>query len=196
MTHDPAERGLDLFRQGDFPFYTLTFARNLTPAELLTRMGGIPGTIALRDEHDMLDAFGDDLYDDGEPVVRAGTTGPWAWAREHGGMHGVDERILRTVSAGTEAVALHHNDKPVNVFAYAADGEVITTINTLVPVAPEGSDPQRLARYLGPAGLVPGENADTYGVLTLAENAFGIRFTGAHLDEEPLLSGLLQALPD
>lgn len=151
MTHDPAERGLDLFRHGDFPFYTLTFARNLTPAELLTRMGG---------------------------------------------MHGVDERILRTVSAGTEAVALHHNDKPVDVFAYAADGEVITTINTLVPVAPEGSDPQRLARYLGPAGLVPGENADTYGVLTLAENAFGIRFTGAHLDEEPLLSGLLHALTD
>lgn len=42
-------RGLDLFREGDSPIYTLTFVRDLTPAELLTRMAVDPETLALRD---------------------------------------------------------------------------------------------------------------------------------------------------
>lgn len=49
MTKSNAGRGLDMFRDGDFPIYTLTFVRDLPPAELLTRMRVDPTTLALRD---------------------------------------------------------------------------------------------------------------------------------------------------
>ncbi|MEU3046256.1 DUF6461 domain-containing protein [Streptomyces sp. NPDC006984] len=196
MTSEQTERGLDLFRHGDFPIYTLTFARNLAPAELLSRMGVDGATVAMRDPVDMSDDFGDDLYDDEEPVVRAGTTGAWAWAWEEGGVHGLDARILRGVSAGTEVVALHYNEKPMYAFAYAVEGDVVTTFDTLMAVSPEGSDPKRLAEHMRRAGLVAGEWAELYGVLALVEDAFGIRFTREQLNDEPRLSGRLRPLPE
>ncbi|WP_189326270.1 DUF6461 domain-containing protein [Streptomyces flaveus] len=198
MTSESTERGrgLDLLRYHDFPIYTLTFARELTPAELLTRMGVIPETVAMRDLHDMSDDFGEDIFDDDEPVVSAATTGAWTWAWEEGGMHGLDERVQRSVSVGTEAVALHHNEKPMDVFAYTVDGDLVSYVNTLMPIALEGSDPERLGEQMRAAGLVPGESAELYGVLTLVENAFGIRLSGKQLIGEPRLSGQLRPLSD
>ncbi|MBZ9643770.1 DUF6461 domain-containing protein [Streptomyces sp. PSKA30] len=135
-------RGLDLFREGDFPFYTLTFVRSLPPVELLTRMGVDPSTLALRDAMDLSDDLGDDLFDDEEPVVTTGIDGSWTWAWEQGGMHGLDERILGAVSAGTEAVVLHYNEKPMHWFKYAVRSDVIVDFHTLQAIEPgrAGSD--------------------------------------------------------
>ncbi|MGW5591290.1 hypothetical protein ACWEWF_46565, partial [Streptomyces sp. NPDC003857] len=79
MTISATGRGLDQFR-GDIPIYTLTFAKGLSPTELLTRMGVDPDTLALRDPMDLHDDFGDTLYDEDEPVVTTGTDGAWTWA--------------------------------------------------------------------------------------------------------------------
>jgi hypothetical protein len=98
-------RGLGLFREGDFPFCTLTFVRNLPPADLLTRMRVDPADLALRDATGLQDDFDDDLYDDDEPVVTTGIDGLWTWAWEQGGMHGLDEawRVESRCHAGQQS---------------------------------------------------------------------------------------------
>jgi hypothetical protein len=194
MTSTGRDRGLDHFR-ADIPIYMLTFARNLSPTELLTRMGVDPDTLALRDPMDLGDDFGDTLLDEDEPVVTTGTDGAWTWAWEQGGRHGLDERILSRVSQGTEAVALYYNDKPMHLFKYAVDGDIIVDFHTLQPIEPTGLDPQRLDEFMRPLGLIPGPPDPLYSVLALAENAFGLRVTPARDDDERW-SGSLLRLPE
>jgi hypothetical protein len=196
MTSTETGRGLDLFREGDIPIYTLTFARDLTPAELLTRMRVDPETLALRDAIDLSDDFGDDLFDDEEPVVISGIDGSWTWAWEQGGLHGLDERILSFVSVGTEAVVLHYNEKPMHWFKYAVGGEIIVDFHTLQAIEPTGQDPARLDDTMSPLGLVPGQIAPLHSVLALAENAFAIRLTQPGEVDDERWSGRLLPLPD
>ncbi|MEV5318368.1 DUF6461 domain-containing protein [Streptomyces sp. NPDC052687] len=196
MTSAGTGRGLDVFRQGDFPIYTLTFVRDLSPAELLTRMGVDPETLALRDAVDLEDDWGDDLFDDEEPVVTSGIDGSWTWAWEQGGMHGLDEGILSRVSAGTEAVVLHYNEKPMHWFKYAVDGGIIVDFHTLQAIEPAGQDPARLDDVMRPLGLVPGRAAPLHSVLALVENAFDIRLGRPGGVDDERWSGRLLPLPD
>ncbi|MFF6980215.1 DUF6461 domain-containing protein [Streptomyces sp. NPDC008343] len=196
MTSKEIGHGLDLFREGDFPIYTLTFVRDLSPAELLTRMRVDPETLAPRDAKDLSDDLGDDLFDDEEPVVTSGIDGSWSWAWEQGGVHGLDERILSIVSGETEAVVLHYNEKPMHWFKYAVGGEIIVDFHTLQAIAPTGQDPARLDDVMRPLGLVPGQVAPLDSVLALVENAFDIHLTQpAEVDDERW-SGRLLPLPD
>ncbi|MFG2719842.1 DUF6461 domain-containing protein [Streptomyces sp. NPDC048416] len=191
MTHTGA--GLDLFR-GDIPIYTLTFAKGLSPTELLYRMGADPDTLALRDPAEVYGHFGESVNDEDEPVVVTGVDGAWAWAWELSGEHGLDERIVSAVSRGTEAVVLYHNEKPMHWFKYAVDGDVVVDFNTLDSVRPTGLDPSRLDAFMHPLGLIPEEaERGTDSVLCLAENAFGLRVTPAE-DGEARWSGSLLPL--
>ncbi|CAL9316382.1 DUF6461 domain-containing protein [Streptomyces sp. SudanB25_2051] len=193
MTTTGAAGGLALFR-GDIPFYTLTFAKGLTPVDLLTRMGADPDTLAPRHHGELAEEFGDTLLDEDEPVVTTGTDGAWTWAWEQGGVHGLDDGVLGAVSRGTEAVALHRNEKPAHRFAYAADGGIVVAFDTLVPVEPTGRDPRRLDPFMRPLGLVPGRTGSPHSVLELAERAFGLRVTPPG-DDERRWSGSLRPLP-
>ncbi len=193
MTGTDAAHGLDVLR-ADIPFYTLTFAKGLSPIELLTRMGVDPETPALRDRLDLEDYFGDTVLDKDEPVVTTGVDGVWTWAWEQGGSHGLDEAVLSRVSEGTETVTLHYNDKPMHWFKYAVGGDIVVDFHTLQPVERTGLDPHRLDAFMRPLGLVSGESAPLYGVLALAEAAFGLRVTPAGEDQERW-SGSLLPLP-
>ncbi|MGW7236220.1 DUF6461 domain-containing protein [Streptomyces sp. NPDC054804] len=196
MTTTGASRGLDLFRYQDIPIYTLTFVRDVAPEELLTRMGVDPGTLALRGAGvDLSDDLGDDLYDGDEPVVMTGVDGPWTWAWELGGLHGLDEGILGAVSAGTEAVVVHYNEKPMHWFKYAVGGDVLVDFHTLHAIDPIGYDPARLDDTMRPLGLVRGEMAPPHSVLALLENAFGIGLTDPATAGGERWSGRLRALP-
>ncbi|MFD4373894.1 DUF6461 domain-containing protein [Streptomyces sp. NPDC058486] len=104
------------------------------------------------------------------------------------------ERILGAVCAGTEAVALHYNEKPMYWFKYAVDGEVVVDLHTLRAVEPTGQDPTRLDRHMRAVGLVPGEWAPLHGVLSLVEEAFGIRLTHPREVDYPRMSGRLDPL--
>ncbi|MFE7135441.1 DUF6461 domain-containing protein [Streptomyces sp. NPDC057638] len=190
MSNTGMARGLDFFR-ADVPIYTLTFAKGLSPVELLTRMGVDPETLALHDPLSWEDEFGDASLDEDEPVVTTGVDGAWAWAWEQGGRHGLDKDVLSRVSRGTEAVALHHNEKPMDWFTYAVDGGIVVDFHTLQPVGPTGLDPRRLDQFMRPLGLIAGEPAPPHGVLALAEDAFGLRVTPAEGDEERWSGGLL-----
>ncbi|MFR0355238.1 DUF6461 domain-containing protein [Streptomyces sediminimaris] len=196
MTSMGMSRGLDLFREGDFPIYTLTFVRDLTPAELLTRMAVDPETLALRDAVDLSADLGDDLFDDEEPVVTSGIDHPWTWAWEQGGVHGLDERILSRVSVGTEAVVLHYNEKPMHWFKYAVGGEIVVDFHTLQAIEPTGHDPARLDDAMRPLGLVPGQVAPLHSVLALVENVFDIRLRQPDEVGDSRWSGRLLPLPD
>lgn len=187
-------RGLELFRVGDFPIYTLTFVRELSPAALLTRMGVDPESVSLRDTAALANDFDDDFYDDEEPVVTTGVEGAWTWAWEQGGVHGLEERILSAVSAGTEAVVLHYNEKPMHWFKYAVDGEVVVDFDTLDEIAPTGQDPARLDAHMRPLGLVPGAWPPLHSVLSLLENAFDIRLTHPREADTPRMTGRLSPL--
>ncbi|MFE3169775.1 DUF6461 domain-containing protein [Streptomyces sp. NPDC059224] len=198
MTTTGASRGLDLFRHGDIPIYTLTFVRDVPPAELLTRMGVDPETLALRGggAADLADGLGDDLYDGDEPVVTTGVDGSWTWAWELGGLHGLDERVVGAVSAGTEAVVLHYNEKPMHWFKYAVGGDVVVDFHTLHAIDPIGHDPARLDDTMRPLGLVRGEVAPPHSALALLENAFGIGLTDPTSADDQRWSGRLRALPE
>ncbi|WP_030382972.1 MULTISPECIES: DUF6461 domain-containing protein [unclassified Streptomyces] len=195
MTNTGAGRGLDVFREGDFPIYTLTFVRDLSPVELLTRMGVDPETLAPRYSEALSDDFGDGFYDGDEPVVTSGVDGSWTWAWEQGGAHGLDEGIVSAVSVGTEAVVLHYNEKPMHIFTYAVDGDVVVGFHTLHAIEPTGQDPARLEGAMTPLGLVPGRVAPLHSVLALAENAFGIRMRLPQDVGDERWSGRLFPLP-
>ncbi|WCD94288.1 DUF6461 domain-containing protein [Streptomyces sp. HUAS 31] len=185
--------GLDFLR-ADIPIYTiytLTFARQIPPQELLARMGADPDSVALRDETSLHDEYGDTLLDADEPVVTTGVDGAWTWAWEQGGMHGLDERILSAVSQGTEAVVLHYNEKPMYWFKYAADGDILVDFHTLGPLEPTGPAPAQLDEAMRPLGLVPGRPVPLDSVLPLAENAFGLRVTPTRDGEERWSANLL-----
>ncbi|MGW7433215.1 DUF6461 domain-containing protein [Streptomyces sp. NPDC054861] len=190
MTATDAARGLDVLRT-DIPIYTVTFAKDLSPTELLNRMGVDPETLALRNVVDLEDEFGDTLLDEDEPVVTTGSDGLWTWAWEQGGIHGLDEGVLYRVSQGTEAVALHDNEKPMHWFKYAVGGGIVVDFHTLQPIEPTGLDPHRLEAFMCPLGLIPGESAPMHSVLALAEDAFGLRLTPARDDEERWCGSLL-----
>ncbi|WP_412126816.1 DUF6461 domain-containing protein [Streptomyces zaomyceticus] len=131
-----------------------------------------------------------------EPVVTSGVDGSWTWAWEQGGTHGLDERILRIVSAGTEAVVLHFDEKPMYWFKYAAGGEVVVGFHTLQAIGPTGQDPARLDDTMRPLGLVPGHVAPLHSVLALVENAFGIRLRQPAEVGDARWSGRLLPLPN
>lgn len=135
-------------------------------------MGVRPDTLVLYDAAEPAAEFGED-----EPVATTGTDGPWTWAWEPGGCHGLGERILSPVPRGTEAIAPHYDDKPVHGFEYAVDGDVVVGFDTFQPIAPTGPAPLRLDEFMRPLGLVPGQAAPLHAVLALAENTFGLRVT-------------------
>ncbi|WP_221889403.1 DUF6461 domain-containing protein [Streptomyces sp. WAC 01325] len=182
--------GLDFLRV-DIPIYTLTFAKQVTPQELLARMGADPDGVALRDETSLHDEYGDTLLDADEPVVTTGVDDAWTWAWEQGGTHGLDERVLSAVSRGTEAVVLHYNEKPMYWFKYAVDGGILVDFHTLGQLEPTGLAPAQLDEAMRPLGLVPGRPVPLDSVLPLAENAFGLHVTSAGDGEERWSANLL-----
>lgn len=195
--------GLGWMHGRDLPLLSLTFARDLTARELLERMGADPETMAVRGQDDFNEEFGELLYADESYVVSAGRFGAWAWAWEHGSLQCVaDERLLQEVSAGTAAVVLHANEKPMVEFRYAEDGSLVTGITTLPGFGPEhriGGDPLRFDPALRELGADPGR--EDYGPLgfrglfyRLAEG-LGVGLPQDDLFTRPVLSAELVPRP-
>ncbi|MBO1331641.1 hypothetical protein J3486_10225 [Streptomyces sp. VRA16 Mangrove soil] len=137
------------------------------------------------------DEYGDTILDDVEPVVITGTDGDWTWAWEQGGTHGLEDRLLHEVSRGTEAVVLHHNDKPVNWLKHAVDGSTVLGFHDLGGSGLSGSDPQRFAAPMSRLGLLPGQPGEPHAFLTFLEDAFGLRVTPPGDDEQRWTGNLL-----
>ncbi|MFD4874936.1 DUF6461 domain-containing protein [Streptomyces sp. NPDC058420] len=131
--------GLGWMYGADLPLLSLTFARDISARELLRRMGAEPDDIAIRSQEEFADEFGDVLFEDDCLVVSAGRYGEWAWAWEHSSWQCVEsEQLVCDVSAGTAALVVHVNEKPMVEIRYAEEGHLVTGINTLFGLGPDG----------------------------------------------------------
>ncbi|MFH8935864.1 SMI1/KNR4 family protein [Streptomyces griseosporeus] len=179
----------------------LVFAEGLTPAELLRRLGAIHATVRPRSrphaEHAAVSPWAAH-----RPMVRAGTTGGWAYAvQEEGAAQFVRPEVLRAVSEGTRAVALTRQG-PEARRTVVVDGVPDEEAARLVmsPRENVASVPDRkLARRLG-VDPWPGSTAAYARLLTELDGEFGIRYrpgddAGTGLPSALLLP-LLDDLPD
>ncbi|WTX00850.1 DUF6461 domain-containing protein (plasmid) [Streptomycetaceae bacterium NBC_01309] len=97
-----------------FPIgFCATFARGLSPQELLERLGCVPEHTAVLDAMDAED-LRDDLSagEDEETIiaiVRAGARGDWAFGLEHATLYAADGDVLSRVSAGTDVASLRRD---------------------------------------------------------------------------------------
>ncbi|GAA0968241.1 DUF6461 domain-containing protein [Actinocorallia libanotica] len=198
--------GLGWMYGRDLPLLSLTFARGLTPNQLLDRMGADPDTVAVRDRRTFDRDFEDLLLDEDGYVVQAGRHGAWSWAWEEGSRRCVEDRdLILRVSAGTEALVLHKNEKTMVDFRYARDGRLVTGINTLCGITADGrsgSSPDHFVARMRELGAdpdnAPGPGIDEYGPLgcsglfyRLAED-LGVVLPHEDLVTHPSLNGRLR----
>lgn len=132
--------------------YWVLFARGLTPADLLTRLGldVDPGQVLTREEADDLADETDDV------VVRAGASAGWAYAFVEGGPAGPDALdAVRRLSTGAEAVDLWRTVNADRSLGYAEDGRIVCRFEPGREHERTGADPDRLAGAMREAGLRP-----------------------------------------
>jgi hypothetical protein len=132
----------------------------------------------------------------GITVIRSGE---WLVALEQSAWpRGIRPEVLRRLSAGTEAVAIHEDiGKGNHQLTHAVDGEIITAVTTSVPPSWGGTQPDRLRPLAEELGMQPQHGSpsdsdlgDLEILLLIAEAAFGLS-----LDEADLSSPLLK-VPD
>lgn len=161
---------------------TLTFTDQITPHELLQRLGASLGDVRdvrAQDLHRLLAAEGP-----GRQAV-AGSVQGWSFALERGPAP-VGPHMLETASTGTRTVLLHHTGNGTVRFGYAEDGVLVSRFDPLVPQQREGRDPDRFMGLLLELGIDPGADAAAGAEAELAVLALyrlGARIIGARLDE-------------
>jgi hypothetical protein len=177
----------------------LVFVRGVSEDQVFRAFGADPDHAVPRRLGEPLDAAeaipGPALW-----VVRAGE---WVVAIEDGEPpQGVRPEVLRRVSSGGEAVALHADIGKLNhEFGYAADGDVIATLTTSVPPHWSGSDPGRFGPLARELGLTedtepPDELTELEAMLSLAERAFGLSLARADLEGPLPCARILPVLAD
>ncbi|MEV7286350.1 SMI1/KNR4 family protein [Streptomyces sp. NPDC093252] len=125
----------------------ILLARGLSPAELLRRLGALPGTVRPRTRRGAVRS-GASLWAVGRPLVRAGRAGEWAYAVQESGIAQFPRpEVLRLVSAGTRALALTMLGPRVAV-TVAEDGALRPEEGRSVEAPREGDSHQ----IIGPAG--------------------------------------------
>jgi hypothetical protein len=182
--------------------FCLTFVRDADERAALAAFGADPDEAVLRTRQETAQL--QDSWEQGYgPFVRVGRAGQWLFAWEEGSWEGRRPEVLRRVSAGeAEAVTVFNALGSFAGFGYAARGEVITSLVTIVPYTREGSDPDRFLPIIRDAGLVlppqPGAEPPAswlWSVLTIAERAFGLSLGEADLDGPLLCARMLPVLP-
>ncbi|MGI5145726.1 DUF6461 domain-containing protein [Plantactinospora sp. CA-294935] len=138
---------------GEFGNLCLSFVAGVDEAELLRRYGAEPARAVPRDRLAAGDLAG--TWTEGyRPVVRVGRAGAWAFAAEERDAQGARPEVLRRLSAGTRAVAVHYIGTATR-FALYEDGTLVTGYDTLRPEQSTGSRPDLFAPTLRAAGLLP-----------------------------------------
>ncbi|MEV8087486.1 DUF6461 domain-containing protein [Streptomyces nigra] len=179
--------------------YWVLFARGLSPADLLTRLGldVDPNLVLTReDANDLADETGD-------VVIRAGAGGGWAYALVEGGPAGQDSSdVVGRLSRGTEAVDVWRTVNAHRSLGYAQDGRLVCRFEPGRPHERTGTDPDRLVAAMREAGLLPADGtspgegpADVdqpeLRALALAESVFRLDLPRAEVLDGRLLSARL-----
>ncbi|MGW1171925.1 DUF6461 domain-containing protein [Streptomyces sp. NPDC002550] len=134
-------------------YYSVTFARGLTPDGLAVRLGAAAGSerpMATAEEAVAL------LSDPDVGVARLGEAGGWAFAVEYGEARGTRHDVLTDISRdGVEAVNLDPQAfHPPPLFSCAADGELVCSFGLGEERRRWGSQPDLLREDLVAAGII------------------------------------------
>jgi hypothetical protein len=182
--------------------FCLMFVRGTSERAVLTAVGADPDEAVLMTRHQAEQADASFVHGYG-PFVRVGRSGDWLFAWEEASWEGGRPEVLRRASAGGEAVTVLNTVASFAGFGYAADGEVVAKLVTIVPYAREGSAPDRFLPLIREAGLVfppepgaPRRPADLRAVLMIAEQAFGLSITAEDLDRPLAGARILPVLAD
>ncbi|GGL06706.1 hypothetical protein Sme01_66980 [Sphaerisporangium melleum] len=184
--------------------WCLTFVRGIEEAEALRRFGAHEESIRPLSYRELTD---EGLF---PHTVLAGRLDGWAAIIERNGSEAMQVDVLRALSAQTELVIVLRHDHANDLFAYAVDGEVLTSFDPRKPGWRDGSDPDRLLDAMREVGFdpthVPGnhllhdesdENEESNidrpavdGALMLAARLTGVVLSQSVLNG-PLLSGVV-----
>ncbi|MEU9338585.1 SMI1/KNR4 family protein [Streptomyces sp. NPDC048290] len=175
----------------------ILFAEGLSPDELLRRLGALPATVRPRTRA-TAERSGASLWAAYRPLVRVGTAGGWAYAVQEAGeaQFGRPE-VLRTVSAGTRAVALTKDGPRVSV-TLTEDGTPRPDAGRTVEAPPEsGPEPafQTPSPY-PPVGRPRPHSAAYAPLLTGLAEEYGLVHDPAADADTELTSALLLPRPD
>ncbi|WP_141693578.1 DUF6461 domain-containing protein [Streptomyces sp. PTY087I2] len=176
----------------------MTFVKGITASQLLERMGADPASVAVRDQEDFHDEFGDLLYEADAYVVSAGQWGDWAWVWEHSSWRCFDDpQLIRDISTGSVGVFLAWGEGPAE-FMYAEDGQLLSAFSRYATTGLRdlvGGSPSRFDSELRKHGADP--DTGDYGPLVsrelylrLAEEV-GVGLAENDLFTEPVLSAYL-----
>jgi hypothetical protein len=129
--------------------WCLTFVRGLEEAEALRRLGAHEESIRPLSYRELTD---EGLF---PHTVLAGRLDGWVVIIERNGSEAMELDALRALSAGTEFVSVFRHDYANDLFAYAIDGEVLTSFDPRKPGWRYGSDPDRLLDTMREVGFDP-----------------------------------------
>lgn len=180
--------------------FCLTFVRGADERAIFAAFGADPNEAVRMTREEANRAAGSIVQGYG-PFVRMGVSGEWLFAWEDGSWEGGRPEVLRRASAGGEAVCVLNTVGAFAGFGYAAEGEVITSLVTIVPYTREGSDPERFLPLIEEVGLVfpPVQPIPSLSplpaVLTIAERAFGLSVERSDLERPLPCARMLPVLP-
>lgn len=143
----------------------ITFARGLTEAGMISRLGGDPADTAAASTGrtaEQVAAYEASWVSGYRPVVRVGRAGDageadaWVFAFEQRHEEGLRDEALRRLSAGTTAVSVGFTGM-ITKLGYAEDGVVIGRFDSRWPQPVAGMGPGGLRSRLEQAGLLPND---------------------------------------
>ncbi|MFE4828784.1 DUF6461 domain-containing protein [Streptomyces sp. NPDC056672] len=179
--------------EDDFPdiaeAYCFTLVRDLSPAELMSRLGGRPEA-PLQGIAAAVDAtFA--LYDLGEgdrQLVAMTNVGTWTLLIEPNGYLGVTEEQALPASAGTSWISHFTNVNGVGTFLWAEDQVLRLCFDPMFPEDRRGTEPDELLDVMRQIGFhLKAEDPETdfapQAAFALAEHLTGIAITPALLQD-------------
>jgi hypothetical protein len=123
--------------------FCLTFVQGATEDEIFAAFGARPRDGVPRRRREL----------ENGKYVQVGRVGKWLFALELMSHDGIRDRMLRRMSAGGRAVAVHYEPGDSADFGYAAAGTLVARVNTESPHLWRGSDPGRFRAVGREAGL-------------------------------------------
>jgi hypothetical protein len=155
----------------------LTFVRARDPHRVAAAFGAVAGQARNLDFEEFCEeAF---AHHDKFPVIGLRRTGDWILVAEDNGGQGSRPEVLRRVSTGAEAVSAFWDTEGLTRFTHAAQGDVRTSFEALMPECRDGTRPDALEEAR--AGLPwSADDVDRPSLML----ALGARITGQALTPE------------
>ncbi len=163
--------------------FGVTFIKDVSAEEALTRMGALPGTVQVRDNS--------------PGYAAALSAGRWTLVVDPDGGTGGDHVLLEAVSAGTEAVSVFRDASAAPRFTYARDGVTTVAFDPSYP-SPEltwGAEPELLRHLMQALGLrePAGEDDETWRDPEAKSLVLAQRLTNARVPADALTRPRLSA---